>query len=151
MHQVLGDMLRCQLTKRHDHDDPVVDMLSAAAYAIRATVHGVTRYSSSQLVYVKDMILRTNVEVNVEHIRKRRENATIRNNQRENRRRIKYNYKEGDQVLVLSEHLDPKMKLHSGPYKVLSYNKANDTLHSRRRNYVEPINIRNVRPYFGKA
>ena len=150
MHQVLGDMLRVQLTSIHPNDDPLKDMTSAAAFAIRATVHGTTKYSPSQLVYAKDMILRTNVEANVEHIRQKRESAIYKNNVRENKRRIKYNYQVGDKILVLANRLDPKLKLHQGPYEVLSYNKDSGTLHIQRRNYVEPINIRNVRPYFGR-
>ena len=69
--------------------------------------------------------------------------------QRENRRRIAYDYKEGDKILILSSGLDPKLKLHEGPYKVLGVNKSTGTLHIRRKGYTEPINIRNVRPYFG--
>ena len=42
------------------------------------------------------------------------------------------------------------IQLHQGPYKVVSYNEASGTLHIKRKNYIEPINIRNVRPYFGK-
>ena len=66
MHRVLGDMLRIQLAKRHQHDEPIADMTSAAAYAIRATVHGTTKYTPSQLLYAKDMVLRTTMEANVE-------------------------------------------------------------------------------------
>ena len=150
MHRVLGDMIRVQLVKTHVHDDPIKDMTSAAAYAIRATVHGVTKYTPSQLVYGKDMILRTKVIANVELARQRREAAIKVNNQRENRRRIAYDYKPGGKVLILSKHLDPKLQLHQGPYRIVSYNKASGTLHIRRKNYIEPINIRNVRPYFGR-
>ena len=46
--------------------------------------------------------------------------------------------------------VDPKLKLHEGPYKVLSYDRSSGTLHIQRRGYSEPINIRNVRPFFGK-
>ena len=150
MHRVLGDMLRVQLVTYHEHDDPIRDMTSAAAYAIRATVHGVTKYTPSQLVYAKDMILRTTVEASVELVRQRREAAIQHNNRRENKRRVAYRYKKGDKVLILSRHLDPKLQLHRGPYKVLSYDSNSGTLHIQRNNYVEPINIRNVRPYFGR-
>ena len=85
MHQVLGNMIRTQLTTVRPNDDPVADMCAAAAYAIRATVHGVTKYSPSQLVFRKDMILRTNVEANVELVCQRRQQAITVNNQRENR------------------------------------------------------------------
>jgi len=41
MHRVLRDMLRVQLVKYHKKDDPIKDLTSAAAYAMRATVHRV--------------------------------------------------------------------------------------------------------------
>ena len=149
MHKVLRDMLRVQLASKHKKENPVEDLTSAAAYALRATVHGVTRFAPSQLVFSKDMILRTNMKANVELVRQRREAAIQENNTRENRRRIAYKYKAGDKVLVLAQSLDPKLQLHQGPYRVEHYNKATGTLHIKRKNYVEPINIRNVRPYFG--
>ena len=151
MHQVLGDMLRCQLASKHPKEDVVEELTSAAAFGMRATVHGVTKFTPAQLVFNKDLLLRTNMEANVELVRQRRANAIAVNTERENRRRIAYDYKEGDKVLILSGGLDPKLKLHSGPYKVLSVNKSTGTLHIRRNNYVEPINIRNVRPYFGAS
>ena len=44
--------------------------------------------------------------------------------------------------------MDPKLKLHQGPFKIVSYDKANGTLQIRRGNYIEPINVRLVRPFF---
>ena len=61
------------------------------------------------------------MEANVELVRQRREAAIHVNNARENKRRIAYDYKAGDKVLVLSQTLDPKLKLHEGPYEVISY------------------------------
>ena len=147
--RVLGDMLRVQLASRHLNDDPIKDLTSAAAYGIRATVHGVTRYTPAQLVYSKDMILRTKVTANVELVRQRRQAAIQKNNERENRRRLTYDYKKGDKVLILSKSMDPKLQLHQGPFKVMSYDGSSGTLHIQRKHYVEPINIRNVRPYYG--
>ena len=95
------------------------------------------------------MILRTKMEAKVELVRQRREAAIQVNNARENKRRIAHDYKKGDRILILSQALDPKMKLHDGPYPVINYDKATGTLHIQRKNYVEPINIRNVRPFFG--
>ena len=81
MHKILGDMLRVQLASKHSKEDPVKDLLSAAAYALRSTVHGVTQMTPGQLVFRKDMILRTRIEVNVELIRQRREAAVQQNNE----------------------------------------------------------------------
>ena len=149
MHRVLNDMLRCQLATKHPKENVIAELTSAAAYGLRATVHGTTKYTPAQLVFNKDLILRTNMEADVELVRQRRLAAIKQNNTRENRRQIAYDYKKGDKVLILTNYMDPKLKLHEGPYKVLSYNKSNGTLHIKRNNYVEPINIRNVRPYFG--
>ena len=150
LHKIMGDMLRVQLVSKGQHNQPIKSMLSAAAYGIRAAVHGVTQYTPGQLVFGKDMILRSTMEANLELVRQRRQAAAIKSNERENKRRIAYDYKEGDQVLILSGGtMDPKLKPHQGPFKVLSFNKSNGTLHIQRNNYVEPINMRLVRPYFG--
>ena len=42
LHKLMGDMLRCALSRHHQHDDPAADLLSAAAYGVQATVHGTT-------------------------------------------------------------------------------------------------------------
>jgi transposase InsO family protein len=86
MHKVLGDMLQTQLASRYATENPVEDLLCAAAYALRATVHGVTQYTPAQLVFSKDMILRTNVEANVELVHLCREAAVRQNNLHENKR-----------------------------------------------------------------
>ena len=145
----MADMIRVQLVTHHKHDDPVADMCAAAAYAIRGTVHGTTQYTPAQLVFGKDLILSTKMQANMELVRQRRQHAIEKNNQRENRRRIKHTYQAGDRVLLLPNALDPKMQLNSGPFKVLSYDKSSGTVRIQRKNYVEPLNIRRVRPYFG--
>ena len=116
-------MIRVQLVKVHPNEDIVRKITSAAAFAMRATVHGVTKYSPAQMVFSKDMILRTHIEANMELVRQRRQAAIQINNTRENKRRIAYNYKPGDWVLLLSGGLDPKLQLHKGPFKVVKFNK----------------------------
>ena len=54
-----------------------------------------------------------------------------------------------DKILILSGGLDPKLELHKGPFKVVDFNKSNGTLTIRRNHYLEPINIKRVRPFFG--
>ena len=50
-------------------------------------------------------------------------------------------HQEGDKVLVLSGGLDPEMKLHQGPCKVLSCDKASGRMHVQRRNCVKLIKM----------
>ena len=146
----MADMIRVQLVSHHEHDDPVADMCAAAAYAIRGTVHGTTQYTPAQLVFQKDLILRTKMQTNMELVRQRRQKAIEQNNTRENRRRIKHTYKAGDKILVLPNAMDPKMQLNRGPYRVISYDASSGTVRIQRNNYEEPLNIRRIRPYFGK-
>jgi hypothetical protein len=63
--------------------------------------------------------------------------------------RIKYSYQPGDKVLILPAPFDPKLTLNQGPFRVIHFDKATGTLQIRRKNYIESINIRRVRPYFG--
>ena len=91
------------------------------------------------------------MEANVEVVRQRREAAILRNNKRENKRRIKHTYHVGDRVLIISGGLDPKLELNKGPYRVVGVNQSTGTLSIRRRNYIEPINVRLVRSYFSDS
>jgi len=141
LHCIMGDMLHVQIASRHAHDDPVRDYLSAAAYGIRATVHGTTLYSPGQVVFNKDMIVQSHVETNVELIRARRLKAIKVNNERENKRRIAYKYKRGGKVLMLPNPMDPKLTLNQGPFEILSYNKTNGILRLQIGNYIEPVSI----------
>ena len=87
----------------------------------------------------------------MEFIRQRRQVAIEHNNERENKRRVAHDYKPGDKILILADRLDPKLRLNQGPFKVVSFNKTNGTLLIKRNNYIEPINMRLVRPYFGSS
>ena len=66
LHKIMADMLRAQLTCHHENDDPVSDMLQAAACGVRSTAHGTTGCAPGQLVCDKDMTLRTHVEADLE-------------------------------------------------------------------------------------
>jgi transposase InsO family protein len=150
LHKIMGDMLRVQLVTKHSHDDPLRDLLSAAAYGVRATVHGTTMCTPGQLVFSKDMILRSNMEANIELVKRRRLAAIVQNNERENKRRVAYKYQPGGYIVILTNRMDPKLQLNRGPYRIVSYNPANGVLRIKRGNYVEPIHSRLVRPYFGR-
>ena len=57
----------------------------------------------------------------------------------------------GDRILILSGGLDPKLQLSEVPYRVVGVNRWKGTLSIQRRKYVEPINMRRVRPYYGTS
>jgi len=111
----------------------------------------IAKCTPSQLVFAKDMILRTTMEANAELARQLNGEKllSVRTMRERTKSRVAHNYKKGDWVLILSRHLDPKLQLHHGPFKVLSYEQSSGTLYIQRKHCVEPINIRNVRPCCG--
>jgi len=125
-------------------------MLSAAAFGIRAAVPGTTLFAPGQIAFGKDMILRTQMETNIELIRRRWQATAEKNNAWENKWRITCRCQKGDKVLLLPNRNDPKSQLNQGPFTVLSYNRSNGVLRIQRGKYVEPIHARLVRPYFGR-
>jgi len=149
VHQVLGDMLRTfELEERElDETDPWSEFLSAAAYAIRSTVHTTLEASPAQLVYGRDMFLPIKFEADWQRIRNRRQAEMTRNNNRENRLRIPHEYKVGDQVLVQRPGTLRKMTTpRQGPYKIVQVN-TNGTIRIQRGVVTETINIRRVTPF----
>ena len=57
LHQIMGNMIHVQLVGKHEHDDPVRDVLSAAAHGICAAVHGTASFAPGQIAFRKDVIL----------------------------------------------------------------------------------------------
>lgn len=149
VHQVLGDMLRTfELEERElDDSDPWAEFLSAAAYAIRSTVHTTLEASPAQLVYGRDMFLPIAFEADWQRIRNRRQAEITRNNERENRLRISHEYKVGDKVLVQKPGILRKLTTpRQGPYQIVQVN-TNGTIRIQRGAVTETINIRRVTPY----
>ena len=84
-------------------------------------------------------------------VRERRQAAIVSDTTRENKRRSAFNYHPGGYVLLYPDPNEPKLTLNKGPFKIEAVNRATGTLRIKRVNYVEPINIRRVRPYFGSS
>ena len=96
------------------------------------------------------MILRTKVLVNWQVLQTARRQAQVHNNERENRRRVAWNYQPGQQVPLYSgrNEVAPKLQLHQGPFDVLDCSSTTGTLKIQRGPYEESVSIRRVRPYF---
>ena len=148
-HFIMGNMICTSLVVPNQPIAMIVkDIFSAVAFGLRASVHGVLKYSPGQLVFGTDMMLRTQIQVDTHLARARRQTAIAKNNFRENKRRVNHTYHPGDRFLIIADKLNPKLTLHDGPYTVTHFNQANGTIHYTRRNFTDKINIRLVRPYF---
>ena len=145
VHQVLNDCLR--MYELEDEElkgrDPFRPFLAAAAFAIRS----ITR-NTRQLVYGRDMLLPVKFTADWAAIQQRKQTETKRNNERENKSRIAHEYKVGDQILLtkpgkIRKHRAP----HTGPYKIERVY-SNGTIHIRRGQISDRVNLRRVIPYF---
>jgi len=153
-HKTLGDRLRSRriLDKDDLPNDEWAGVLSALAFAMRATVHTTTRATPSQLVFSRDAIRNVPYEADWLYIKERKKTLILKNNKRENAKRVPYEYKLGDQVLVAQE---PNRKFgadrYSGPHEIVQVN-DNGTIRLKQTSanggaVYQTWNIRNVVPY----
>ena len=97
------------------------------------------------------MIMQTKIRVDWELIKKMRRQNMIRNNIRENSKRLEHAYKVGDKVLIVKvreqREKEPKLrKPIEGPYEITRVYR-NGTVEILCGNYYEKINIRRLQPY----
>ena len=102
IHLVLGNLVQTFniSTKTYiDKNDLWTGILAAAAFAISTTTNRKKGYSPGQLIFRRDMILPIKHRVNWELIRQKKQMQSNRDNARENRHRVEYDYKVGDNVI----------------------------------------------------
>jgi hypothetical protein len=149
VHQTIGNMIRTWFVNDPDLDekDPYKGLLTAVAFATRATVHTTLNATPSQLVFGRDAILNLDFHADWETIRARKQKRILENNKAENSKRIPHNYHVNDKILIKN---DPHRKFgtnaYSGPYRVAEV-RNNGTLRYEKGNISDTINIRNVTPY----
>jgi hypothetical protein len=131
-----------------DYNDPWSQILSNCAWAIRFTAHSILDATSAQIVFGRDMLFDLSFMTNFKDLINKKQKASDLNVDRENNKRIKYNYKINDLILLdrgsLQRKLVPK---HDGPYQVIrAY--SNGTLKILKGIYVQRASIRRCIPYF---
>ena len=90
VHQVLGNLVRTfeLQTNYLDEDEPWAGLLAAAAFAIRSTYHTMLKSTPGQLVYGRDMLLNMKHVANWDAITNPKRKMILKNNRRENAKRI---------------------------------------------------------------
>jgi hypothetical protein len=83
--------------------DNVDVFLDNAAWAIRSTYHTVLKASPGAAIIGQDMLFDILFVADWRKIGERRQSLTNRGNQCKNPKRIDYDYKVGDKVLVINE------------------------------------------------
>jgi hypothetical protein len=105
VHQVLGQMLRtAELDMAHSVTPDDVDVfLDNAAWAIRSNYHTVLKAFPGAAIFGRDMLFDILFLADWRKIGERRQSLTNRGNQHEDAKRIDYDYKVGDKVLVINK------------------------------------------------
>jgi len=148
VHQVIGNMIRTfELQHNYlDEDDPWKGVLSAVAFAIRATYHTTLRKTPGQLVFGRDMILNVQHTANWEYIRSRKQKLINKNNRLENAKRVKHTYQVGDLVMLRKGTENKYEQPYSGPHSILQVN-TNGTVRLQMGPIADTVNIRRIEPY----
>ena len=127
--------------------DPWAVYLASVAWAVRSTQHTVLEATPGQLVFGRDMVLPIQFQADWARIKLRKQEVINESNSRENKKRVKHDYKVGDKVLVEKPGIIRKMSSpRDGPYKITKIY-TNGTVRILRGAINEQINIRRLTPY----
>ena len=151
IHQVLGNQFRTfELEKRElDDHEPFEPFLTAVAYAVRTTYHTTLQATPAQLVFGRDMMLPIKFQADWAAIAQRKQDVINYSNKKENKKRIRHEYKVGDMVLYEPPKLKGKLQApRQGPFQVTKVH-DNGTVTIRKGTAIEErLNIRLLYPYF---
>ena len=150
IHGVLGDMMR---TSNLDDDVTITphmvdEFIHNAAWAICSTYHTVLRSSPGAAVFGRDMLFDIPYLADWTEIGRRRQQLANQNNQRENSKRVDFDYAVGQKVLLIKDGILRKAEdKNDGPY-VITQVFTNGTVRIQRGTINERLNIRRLTPYF---
>jgi hypothetical protein len=150
VHQVLGQMHRTAELDMADSVTPndVDVFLDNAACAIRSTYHTVLKASPGAAIFGRDMLFEIPYVADWCKIGERRQLLTDRGNQCKNAKRIDYDYKVGDKVLVINEGILRKAESAFGkePWTSTTVH-TNGTIRIQCRTKTERLSIGRVQPF----
>jgi hypothetical protein len=122
--------------------------LSDAAWAICSTYHTVLKASPGAAIFGRDMLFDIPVIADWQKIGECRQRLTDLNNARENKGRIDYDYKVGQQVLLRKEGIlcNAESIRHERPRLITTVH-TNGTITVQCGDKIDRINIRRVKPF----
>ena len=121
-------------------------------YALRLGVHSVLSMAPGYIAFQRDMIMNLSFIVDLQNIQEQRQCLVDKNNDRENTKRIDYNYHVGEWILIRKDtYLDKLEERNLGPYQVIQVQVNGILTIGKRTNVLERINIRRVKPYNGST
>ena len=127
-------------------------ILSAVAFAMRATVHSTAKATPMQLVFGRDAVLNIRFQADWHYLTARKQRMILHNNEKENAKRTPHTYQVGDPVMIENhQHRKYVQPRYSGPYNIDCVN-DNGTVRLRQTTanggaVYRTWNIRNIFPY----
>ncbi len=150
LHEVLGQMLRTSeidMAKTITPDD-VDAFLDNRAWAIRSIYHTVLKASPGAAIFGRDMLFDIPFIADWNKIGDYRQRQTNLSTARENSKRVDYDYKVGNKVLLTQEGILRKAE---SPYSkerwTITTVHMNGTIRIQRETQSERLNIRRVIPF----
>jgi hypothetical protein len=150
VHQVLGQMLcTAELDMANSVTPDDVDVfLDNAAWAICSTYHTVLKASPGAVIFGCNMLFNILFVADWNKIGEQRQSLTDRGNQRKNAKRIDYDYKVGDKVLLINEGILRKAESVYGkePWTITTVH-TNGTIRIQCGTRIERLSIQRVQPF----
>jgi hypothetical protein len=150
VHKILGQML---CTAERDMTNSVTPndvnvFLDNAAWAICSTYHTVLKASPGAAIFGWDMLFNIPFVADWHKTGERRQSLTNCGNQRKNAKCIDYNYKVGDNVLVINEGILHKIESADGkePWIITTVH-MNGTIRIQCGTKIEQLSIQRVQPF----
>jgi hypothetical protein len=129
---------------------PMMSMsfLTNLAQAIHSTYHTVLKTSPGAAIFGQDMLFDIPFVADWHKIGERRQSLTDHGNQRKNAKRIDYDYKLGDKILVINEGILHKAESSYGkePWTITTAH-TNGTIRIQHGTRMEQLSIQRVQPF----
>ncbi len=148
VHGTVGNMIRTfELDAIElDEDDPFGGLISAVGFAVRSTYHTTLQATPGQLVFGRDMILPIQYIADWQNIKNRKQILINKNNKNENSKRVNYDYKVGDNVLLYTPNPHKMEQPREGPYPIIQVH-TNGTVTLQKGAVSQRLNIRQIVPF----
>lgn len=101
MHLRMGNILRMTSFKGENWWEELEYTMQCVAWSFRTKSPSTIPYSPGSMAYGYDMIIQTKIKVDCELIKKLKKKNIIKNNIKENAKKVKHEYKVGDEVLIV--------------------------------------------------
>jgi hypothetical protein len=150
VHQVLETMMHTSELDMADsvHPADIDTFIDNAVWAIRSTHHTVLKASPGAAIFGRDMLFDIPFVADWNQIGDYRQSQTDRSKKRENNKRVDYDYKVGDKVLIRKDGILRKAESiwRKEPWTITTVH-TNGTIRIQCGTKSERINIRRVTPF----